>query len=61
MTVQTAEEITNRARTYIVAGRIAFGLDVNAIKAESILVNDPVNAIIAGTAESATCILVDPP
>ena len=50
MTIQTSEEVADGPRPYVVAGRIALGLYVNAVKPESILVNDAVNPIIARAA-----------
>src|SRR3546814_18880976 len=42
--VKTAEEIADRAGTYAVARRITFGLDVNTVKSQLILIDHNINA-----------------
>ena len=54
MPIETTEKIPYRARTNIVTNGIAFSLNVNTIKAKSILVNYAINSIITATAKSAT-------
>src|SRR3546814_8509490 len=49
--VTTAEEITYRAGTYAVARRITFGLDVNPVKSQLILIDHTINAIVSAAPE----------
>src|SRR3546814_9524599 len=49
--VKTAEEIADRAGTYAVARRITFGLDVNPVKSQLILIDHTINAIVSAAPE----------
>src|SRR3546814_15011253 len=49
--VTTAEEITYRSRTSAVARRITFGLDVNPVKSQLILIDHTINAIVSAAPE----------
>src|SRR3546814_9081274 len=49
--VKTAEEIADRAGTYAVARRITFGLDVNPVKSQLILIDHTINAIVTAAPE----------
>jgi len=54
MAVEAAEEVPYRAGTNIVADSVAFGLHVNAIKPKGVLVDHPINPVVAGAAKGAT-------
>src|SRR3546814_194233 len=44
-------EIADRAGTYAVARRITFGLDVNPVKSQLILIDHTINAIVSAAPE----------
>ena len=56
MAVEASEEIPYRARAYVVADGIAFGLNVNAVEPECVLVDHAVNSVIATAAKCAASI-----
>ncbi len=57
MTIQTAEEVADRSRPDVIAEAIPLGLNVHSVQSQWVLVNHPVNPVIAGAAECAPCIL----
>jgi hypothetical protein len=47
VSIEAPEEVPNRPRSYVVSGCIAFGLYVDTVKSECVLVDHAVDAIIA--------------
>ena len=54
--VEAAEEIPYRTGTNVVANGIALGLNINAIKPKSVLVNHAINSVVAAAAKGAASI-----
>src|SRR5690606_34265655 len=50
---KTAEEIADRPGAYAVARCITFGLDINSVQSQFILINHAINAIVSAAPERA--------
>ena len=56
MTIKASKKISDRTRADVVAARIAFSLDIDAIQTERVLIYYPVNTVIATAANCAASI-----
>ena len=56
MAVEATKEVADCTGPNVIAGSLTPGLNINAIKPQSVLVDHPVNAIIAATAERPNCV-----
>ncbi len=56
MPVKAAEEIPDRSGPNVVAICVAFGLNVNPVEPEGVLVDHAIDAVVAAAANRAACI-----